>query len=48
MMLARQALLGDVRQHRAHHSAQRRLRQYIVTNVIGGHIVERVSEAQHR
>ena len=37
MMLARQAFLGRVRQHRAHDAAQRRLGENVVADVIVGH-----------
>jgi hypothetical protein len=37
MMLARQAILGDVGEHGAHDAAQGRLRENVITNVIEGH-----------
>ena len=37
MMLARQALLGGVGEHLAHHAAQRVLGQDVVADVIDGH-----------
>ena len=37
MMLARQAVLGGVGEHLAHHAAQRVLGQDVVADVVGGH-----------
>jgi hypothetical protein len=37
VMLARQAFLRRVRQNGAHDAAQGRLRENVVTNVVGGH-----------
>jgi hypothetical protein len=38
MMLAGQAFLGGVRQHRVHDAAERRLGQKVVTDVVDRHI----------
>ena len=38
MVLARQAVLGGIRQHGAHDAAQRRLGENVVTDVVYGHI----------